>query len=109
MPFEKGNKLGVRGRPPLTPAVKKALKALQKGSPRAAERLLRLMESDDETIAVAAIKIVLAKTMPDLKHEEKTGAIAVGVVSLAADDRRVALEALRTLALPEGSSPSDAH
>jgi hypothetical protein len=67
------------------------------------------MESEDPTIAVAAIKVVLSKVMPDLKHEEKSGKVEVEVSGLSADARRVAIRTLEALAARETGSPPATH
>lgn len=105
---KKGQSLNPGGRPAKTAAIRKAEKMLRKGAPRAVERLLQLCESEDEKVAVAAIKVALGKVMADLKHEEKTGAVEL-TVTLNADERRAAVEVLRTLTSGADGSPPTRH
>jgi hypothetical protein len=60
MPFQKGQSGNPGGRKPIPPEVKEALKAME---PRAVERLRELLESDDDKIAMAAVKEVLDRNL----------------------------------------------
>lgn len=93
--FGPGNNANPAGRPPKTAAIRKAEKALRKGAPRAVERLMELMESADEQVAIAAVKVALSKVMPDMKQTEHSGTVKHEDSGLNADERREAIKRLR--------------
>ncbi len=51
----------------------------------AIERLVSLMGSTNENVALGAAKTLLGKTLPDLKSEERHDTVSVGVDSINPD------------------------
>lgn len=101
MAFQPGQSGNPSGRKALTLSQKKALKLLQKGSPRAAQRLLELVESADEGVAMNAAKAVLAKTLADMKALEVDARHTHEHSGLSPARRREILDALREASAPE--------
>lgn len=50
-----------RGRPKVTPEQREALRLLAEGTVKAAKKLLRLVDSEDERVALAAVQAVLSR------------------------------------------------
>ena len=90
-PFAKGQSGNPSGRPKANPEVKEILKA---ASPDAARKLVGLLESRTEKIALAAATEILDRTMG---RPETTGKVQVehsGSLSLQAEVRAALLERL---------------
>lgn len=84
-PFAKGASGNPKGRKPVPPEVKEILSA---GCPRAAQRLVELVEDPDPAVAIKAIQLVIervhGKAIQTLEHAGKDGEPFSVVINIGA-------------------------
>lgn len=68
----------------------------------AIQKLVLLMESTNENVALGAAKIVLAKVLPDLKSVDFSGDVAIQLLNVIRTPMKQPLQGLQDLPIKDG-------